>query len=81
MPKQESMLKGCCLPEDRVGRSQVLPAHGPALIGSVASRIKTVATISLSATGSKKAPKGVDVPCMILFIAEVITLCVAVRCS
>lgn len=37
--------------------SQQLPAATPDGTGRVHSRISTVATISLSATGSKKAPK------------------------
>ena len=43
--------------------SQVLPAKYPDGTGSVHSRISTVATMSLSATGSRKAPKGVLASC------------------
>ena len=39
--------------------SQALPARCPAPMGLVHNRIRTLATISLSATGSRKAPKGV----------------------
>lgn len=59
------------VPEERTGSSQVLPAHTPAFIGSVASRMRTVATISLSATGSRNAPNGVEVPCTSLIFARV----------
>ena len=59
------------VPEERTGSSHVLPAHTPALMGSVASRIRTVATISLSATGSRKAPNGVEVPCIVDMLALV----------
>lgn len=44
------------VPDDRLGSSQVLPAQGPPLRGSEANRISTVATINLSATGSRNAP-------------------------
>lgn len=42
----------------------MLPASRPGGRGRVLSRIMTVATISLSATGSKKAPKADEAFCM-----------------
>lgn len=51
------------IPDDRLGSSQVLPAQGPPFSGSVASRISTVATINLSATGSRNAPNAEVVFC------------------
>lgn len=42
-----------------VGNNHVLPANHPAGTGTVPMRIRIVATINLSATGSKKAPNGV----------------------
>ena len=50
---------GAIIPEDMEGMIQELPAKWPALIGLVHRRIRMLATISLSATGSRKAPKGV----------------------
>ena len=47
-----------------MGRSQALPAKGPARIGRVLRRISTVDTISLSATGSRKAPNAENDPCV-----------------
>ena len=41
----------------RNGKSQALPRKGPAARGWEERRMSTAATISLSATGSRKAPK------------------------
>jgi hypothetical protein len=41
----------------RIGNSHVLPIKGPAGTAAVLKRIIAVATINLSATGSRKAPK------------------------
>lgn len=43
-----------------VGNIHVFPAKMPAGIGTVPMRIKIVATMSLSATGSRNAPNGVE---------------------
>ena len=45
------------LPTAHKGTNQVFPAKGPAGTACVESSTRTVATISLSATGSRKAPK------------------------
>lgn len=45
-----------------VGISQALPAKLPDTNGLELSKMRTVDTINLSATGSKKAPKGECVP-------------------
>ncbi len=58
------MTLGGTAPDDRLGSNQVLPAHGPPLRGSVARRMSTVATINLSATGSRNAPNADVVPYM-----------------
>ena len=50
-------------PEDSTGSSQVLPARGPDVSGCELSKMRTAATISLSATGSRKAPNAVVSPC------------------
>ena len=44
-------------PSVMTGMSHSLPARGPAAMGCVHSRMSTAATMSLSATGSRKAPK------------------------
>ena len=49
-------------PDASTGMSQVLPCQGPAGRACVLSRIRTVATMSLSATGSRKAPNADTVP-------------------
>ena len=61
--RQPTAGRGSGEPEVRVGTSHVLPANQPEGTGSVHSRMSTVATISLSATGSRKAPKGVLASC------------------
>lgn len=45
------------------GMTHALPANGPAASGCVLSSTSTVATISLSATGSRKAPKADEAFC------------------
>lgn len=46
-----------CLRELMTGRSQSLPTRGPEARGRELMRIRTAATMSLSATGSRNAPK------------------------
>lgn len=66
LPKTtHTLMQALSSPRVATGTSHVLPARGPAASGCVLSRISTAATISLSATGSKKAPKGVDRFCKV----------------
>jgi len=50
-------------PQEVAGRIHVFPAKNPYGIETVLRRIRIVATISLSATGSKKAPNGEEQFC------------------
>jgi hypothetical protein len=57
-------------PKVATGTIHVLPAKGPAAIGCVLSSTSTAATINLSATGSKKAPKADDAFCSSIVAAQ-----------
>jgi hypothetical protein len=50
-------------PKVHTGRRMTSPASGPAAKGRVHMRMSTAATMSLSATGSRKAPKAEDAFC------------------
>ena len=50
-------------PEERTGSSHAFPTKGPDARGCELSRMRTAATMSLSATGSRNAPNGVINPC------------------
>lgn len=51
-------------PHVSTGKIHVFPASDPTGTGSVLRRMRVVATMSLSATGSKKAPKAEEAFCM-----------------
>jgi hypothetical protein len=58
------------IPHVETGISQVFPAHGPEGSGLVHNKIITVATISLSATGSRKAPNADVTPYTAIFVGK-----------
>ena len=60
------------LPDVIVGRSQSFPAKLPEVIVLELSKIRTVQTMSLSATGSKNAPKGECEPCIFISVINIL---------